>query len=40
MNFVVLDIAEYKKGLPQEPKAFKLKVVEDLQHRLETQCPS
>lgn len=40
LNFEVIDIAEYKKGLPVEPRAFKLKVVEDLQHRLENNCPS
>lgn len=39
MNLEIIDIAEYKRGLPTDPRAFKLKVVEDLQRGLETKCP-
>ncbi|MBY0516331.1 MAG: 1-acyl-sn-glycerol-3-phosphate acyltransferase [Bacteriovoracaceae bacterium] len=39
MNIETIDIAEYKKSMPTEVRAFKLKLVEDFQHRLETKCP-
>jgi hypothetical protein len=39
MNFEIIDIAVYKESLPKEARAFKLKVVEDLQYRIENHCP-
>lgn len=40
MNLEWLDIASYKAQFPREPKAFKAAVLNDLQHRLENNCPS
>lgn len=40
MNLEWLEISEYKKQFPTEPKAFKAALVADLQHRLETNCPA
>jgi hypothetical protein len=40
MNLEMIDIADYKKNLPTDPKAFKLAVVADFQQKLETRCPS
>lgn len=39
MNFVYVDIAEYKKSLPQNPRERKIKMVADLQRHLENDCP-
>ncbi len=39
MNLEIIDIADYKKTLPTDPRAFKLKVVADFQLWLETKCP-
>lgn len=40
LNLEAIDIAEYKKNFPLESRSFKLKVVEDMQKRLETNCPN
>lgn len=40
MDLEVLDIAAYKASMPKEPRAFRLAVVADMQHRLETKLPS
>ncbi len=39
MNFETIDVAEFKKEMPTESRAFKLKVVESFQKRLLTNCP-
>lgn len=39
MNFTYLDIAEYKKTFSSSPKERKLQIVQDLQERLERDCP-
>lgn len=39
MNAETLDIAEYKKSFPSEGVQWKRDVVEDMQRRLETNCP-
>lgn len=39
MNLEIIDIADYKRTLPSDPRAFKLKVVADFQLWLETKCP-
>lgn len=39
MNFEAIDIVAFKKEMPAESRAFKLKVVESFQKRLEANCP-
>jgi hypothetical protein len=39
MNFIYVDIAEYKKTLSQNPRERKIKMVADLQRHLENDCP-
>lgn len=39
MNFETIDVAEFKKTMPSESRAFKLKVVEAFQKRLQSHCP-
>lgn len=40
MNLNYIDIAEYKKSLPQNPRERKIKMVADLQHHLIHNCPN
>lgn len=40
MNLLYLDIADYKKNLPVNPRERKIRMVGDLQRHLETDCPS
>jgi 1-acyl-sn-glycerol-3-phosphate acyltransferase len=40
MNIAYLDIADYKKKFPSDPRAQKLAIVQDLQNRLENDCPN
>lgn len=40
LNIAYIDIAEYKKSFPTDPRAMKLAIVQDLQNRLENDCPS
>lgn len=39
MNFSYIDIKEYKAQFPQNPRERKIKIVQDLQRRLENDCP-
>lgn len=39
MNFSYIDIREYKAQFPQNPRERKIKIVQDLQRRLENDCP-
>lgn len=39
MNFRYFDIEEYKKQFPDNPRQRKLTIVQDLQKRLENDCP-
>jgi hypothetical protein len=39
MNFIYLDLREYKKSLPPTARERKIKIVQDLQRHLEQDCP-
>lgn len=39
MNFIHLDIKKYKSLFPENPRERKLKIIQDLQTKLETDCP-
>lgn len=39
MNFSYIDIREYKAQFPHNPRERKIKIVQDLQRRLENDCP-
>lgn len=39
MNFAFIDLEEYKKTLPANPRERKIRIVADLQRWLETGCP-
>ncbi len=39
MNFSYINIKEYKSKFPGNPRERKIKIVQDLQNRLETHCP-
>ena len=39
MNFEVIDIADYLAGFSSETKRRKIQITQDLQHRLDNDCP-
>jgi hypothetical protein len=39
MNISYLDIEKYKSQFPTSPRERKIAIVEDLQRRLENDCP-